>query len=92
MGPTQDKPKHLPVPAVSGYVEEGEVCRALPDCPLATPPAYGRTTQTKIDVDKSMGPRGPGANEGDFLLTPHLAEIHPGRLGGWVCEPLAGYK
>ena len=77
---------------MSGCVEEGEVCRALPDCPLATPPAYGRTTQTKIDVEKMIGPRGPGANEGDFLLTPHLAEIHPGRLGGWVCEPLAGYK
>ena len=39
-----------------------------------------------------MGSRGPGTNEGDFLLTPHLAEIHPGRLGGWVCEPIAGYK
>ena len=77
---------------MSGCVEEGEVCRALPDCPLATPPAYGSTTQTKIDVEKNIGPRGPGANEGDFLLTPHLAEIHPGRLGGWVCEPLAGYK
>ena len=61
----------------------------LPPCPRILLRA---ATQTKTDVEKIMGPRGPGANEGDFLLTPHLAEIHPGRLGGWVCEPLAGYK
>ena len=49
-------------------------------------------TQTKLNVNSRMGSRGPGTNEGDFLLRPHLAEIHPGRSRGRVCELLAGYK
>ena len=48
--------------------------------------------QTKLNDEYLLGSRGPGTNEGDFLLMPHLAEIHPGRPGGWVCELLAGYK
>ena len=32
-------------------------------------------TQTKLNVDYSIGSRGPGTNEGDYLLRPHLAEI-----------------
>ena len=34
-------------------------------------------TQTKPNVDFLLGSRGPGTNEGDLLLMPHLAEIHP---------------
>ena len=34
-------------------------------------------TQTKPNVEFRFGSRGPGTNEGDFLLMPHLAEIHP---------------
>ena len=49
-------------------------------------------TQTKPNVDYIFGSRGPGTNEGDYLLRPHLAEIHPGRSRGRVCELLAGYK
>ena len=49
-------------------------------------------TQTKLNVEYSIGSRGPGTNEGDSLLRPHLAEIHPGRSRGRVCELLAGYK
>ena len=48
--------------------------------------------QTKPDDDCIIGSRGPGANEGDFLLMPHLTEIHPGRFRGLVCELIAGYK
>ena len=51
-----------------------------------------KATQTKLNDELFIGSRGPGTNEGDFLLMPHLAEIYPGRLGGWVCEPIAGYK
>ena len=51
-------------------------------------------TQTKLNVDFLFGSRGPapGTNEGDYLLRPHLAEIHPGRSRERVCELLAGYK
>ena len=49
-------------------------------------------TQTKLNVEFRFGSRGPGTNEGDYLLRPHLAEIHPGRSRGRVCELLAGYK
>ena len=48
--------------------------------------------QTKLNDDCIIGSRGPGTNEGDFLLMPHLAEVHPGRFRGWVCELIAGYK
>ena len=34
-------------------------------------------TQTKPNVEFRFGSRGPGTNEGDLLLMPHLAEIHP---------------
>ena len=49
-------------------------------------------TQTKLNVEFRFGSRGPGTNEGDYLLRPHLAEIHPGRSRGRVCELIAGYK
>ena len=49
-------------------------------------------TQTKLNVEFLFGSRGPGTNEGDYLLRPHLAEIHPGRFRGRVCELSAGYK
>ena len=64
------------------------LCRTAP-----SPRIYVRAaTQTKINVEKSIGPRGPGANEGNYLLRPHLAEIHPCRSRGRVCELIAGYK
>ena len=51
----------------------------------------GIAPQTKPNVDCIVGSRGPGTNEGDLLLMPHLAEIHPAACGR-VCEPIAGYK
>ena len=48
-------------------------------------------TQTKLNVDCIVGSRGPGTNEGDLLLMPHLAEIRPAACGR-VCELIAGYK
>ena len=73
-------------------MEEGEVNQALPVLP-SRPRLYLRAaTQTKLNDEYLFGSRGPGTNEGDFLLMPHVAEIHPGRLGGWVCELIAGYK
>ena len=48
-------------------------------------------TQTKTDVEKSFGPRGPGANVTNELLMPHLATIPPTACG-WVGELIAGYK
>ena len=57
---------------------------------VATTPSAA--TQTKLNVDYIFGSRGPGTNEGDYFLRPHLAEIHPGRSRGRVCELSAGYK
>ena len=73
-------------------MQEREVNEASPVLPSRTRLLLRDATQTKPNDEFFMGSRGPGTNEGDFLLMPHLAEIHPGRLGGWVCEPLAGYK
>ena len=73
-------------------MEEGEVSEAAPVLPSRPRLLLRAATQTKLNDEFRMGSRGPGTNEGDFLLMPHLAEIYPGRLGGWVCEPIAGYK
>ena len=33
--------------------------------------------QTKTNVDSVLRPRGPGANEGNYILRPHPARFHP---------------
>ena len=70
-------------------MEEGEVNQAAPVLPSRPRFLLRDATQTKLNDDFLLGSRGPGTNEGDFLLMPHLAEIYPGCLGGWICEPIA---
>ena len=53
--------------------------QAVPVLPTRPRVCLRVATQTKPNDEFRPGSRGPGTNEGDFLLMPHLAEIHPDR-------------
>ena len=43
-------------------------------------------TQTEPDVEKNMGPRGPGGNVMNELFMPHLATTPPPPLAGGLAS------
>ena len=47
------------------------------DCPTTTSPVGRAAKQTKTNVDKKMGPRGPGANVMNESFRPHFARFSP---------------